>query len=45
MSFIFQIKIHALAEPFLYPVDKKVPHYYEEIKYPIGDLTTVKFML
>lgn len=24
------------AEPFLHPVDKNVPSYYDEIKYPIG---------
>ncbi|VVC27197.1 Hypothetical protein CINCED_3A002170 [Cinara cedri] len=34
------IKNHALAEPFLHPVDKKVPGYYELIKYPM-DLSTI----
>ncbi|XP_022179942.1 histone acetyltransferase KAT2B-like isoform X2 [Myzus persicae] len=34
------VKNNALSEPFLIPVDKKVPGYYELIKYPM-DLSTI----
>lgn len=34
------VKNNALSEPFLNPVDKKVPGYYELIKYPM-DLSTI----
>jgi len=31
-----------LSEPFLNPVDKKVPGYYELIKYPMGKFCFLK---
>lgn len=33
-----------MSEPFLNPVDKKVPGYYELIKYPMGKLKIMLFM-